>query len=185
MQNGIQCACSATAVFSSVLMTFIFLALAPPGAFGQEPVAPAKLSAPSGQRLFLQAHGVGDQIYTCKATDGKYEWTLQAPDAKLLSADGQVIGRHYAGPTWEAADGSLVEGKLAESAAAPDPSAIPWLRLTATRHAGQGRMSETATIQRLNTRGGKPPLDRCDASHPNAETRVPYEADYYFYAKPQ
>ena len=34
-----------------------------------------------------------------------------APDASLLDAKGQVIGKHFAGPSWQANDGSIVVGE--------------------------------------------------------------------------
>ena len=142
---------------------------------------PSNLRAPADQKLIFQAHGIGDQIYTCEVTDGKYAWILKAPDAQLLSTDGQVLGHHFAGPTWEAKDGSRVAGKVVASVPAPNPSAVPWLLLLAIRHDGNGSMNQVLSIQRLNTKGGKAPAGSCDRSHAGAEVRVPYEAEYYFY----
>jgi hypothetical protein len=48
-------------------------------------------------KLLLRAVGRGDQVYAC--VDGS--WVLKAPDAKLLNQQGSVIGRHFAGPTWQ------------------------------------------------------------------------------------
>lgn len=141
---------------------------------------PESLKPPSGQRLLFQAHGDGDQIYNCKAIDTGSEWKLKAPDARLVGPNG-TTGRHFAGPTWEASDGSRVIAKLKASLASPNPDSIPWLLLSATSHQGSGIMTGVFTIQRLNTKGGKPPATGCDASHPDAEVRVPYQAEYYFY----
>ena len=143
---------------------------------------PDTLRVPSTQKLILQAHGVGDQIYTCKAVDEKYAWTLKAPDAQLLASDGHLRGHHFAGPTWQAEDGSRVTGKPAASVPSPDPQSVPWLRLDATGHEGTGVMTQVVSIQRLNTKGGKAPTNGCDSSRAGAETRVHYEADYYFYS---
>jgi hypothetical protein len=74
---------------------------------------PEELRVPASQKLVLQARGVGDQVYTCKAVEDKYLWTLKAPDAKLFDGDRHLVGRHFAGPTWEAGDGSMVVGKAA------------------------------------------------------------------------
>jgi hypothetical protein len=142
---------------------------------------PSNLRAPADQKLIFQAHGIGDQIYTCKVTDNKYTWTLKAPDAQLLGSDGQVFGRHFAGPAWEARDGSRVVGKPVASVASPNPSAVPWLLLVAIRHDGHGSMDQVLSIQRLNTKGGKAPGKGCDGSHAGEETRIAYEGDYYFY----
>jgi hypothetical protein len=142
---------------------------------------PEPLREPDAGKLIFQAHGVGDQIYTCKAVDGKYAWTLKAPDARLLGSDGKVLGRHFAGPTWEAADGSRVLGKAVATAPSPDSHSVPWLRIDVIQHQGNGRMSQVVSVQRLNTRGGQAPRSGCDNSHAGAESRIPYQADYYFY----
>jgi len=140
------------------------------------------LRPPATQKLLFQLHAVGDQIYTCAAAPAdKYVWTLKAPEAQLLAPDGQPFGHHFAGPTWEAKDGSRVVGKPLALAPSPDTRSIPWLLLEAVHHEGQGSMTEVLTIQRLNTKGGKPPAAGCDLSHIGSETRVPYQADYYFY----
>jgi hypothetical protein len=107
---------------------------------------------------------------------------LKAPEAQLLDESGQVIGHHFAGPSWQSTDESKVTGKVAARADSPDPESIPWLLLTAADHSGNGLMSQVTHIQRLNTKGGKAPATGCDASHLGAETRVPYTADYFFYA---
>ena len=38
------------------------------------------------------------------------------------------------------------------------------------------------TIQRVNTKGGKPPAAGCDVDHVDKEVRSAYSADYNFYA---
>ena len=53
----------------------------------------------------------GVQIYECRASKdrpGVYEWAFVAPDAELFDRNGNSVGRHYAGPHWELADGSKV-----------------------------------------------------------------------------
>ncbi len=139
---------------------------------------PEILRPPPTQTFLFQAHGTGVQVYTCKGA-----WTLKAPDAELIGADGQALGHHFAGPTWESKDGSRVVGKAVANVASPDSSSIPWLLVTALQHEGAGKMSDVVTIQRLNTKGGKAPADGCDAARAGAESRVPYEADYYFYGE--
>jgi Protein of unknown function (DUF3455) len=144
---------------------------------------PTSLQPPADQKLLLQAHGAGDQVYVCEGSDTGYQWTLKAPDAQLLASDGQVIGRHFAGPTWEAKDGSRVVGKAAANVPSPDAKSVPWLLLNATGHEGAGTFSGVLSVQRLNTQGGKAPAEGCDKEHVGTETRVPYQADYLFYGK--
>lgn len=160
----------------------ISLVILPCSLHAAKPSVPESLKPPSGQRLLFQAHGDGDQIYACKATDAGSEWKLKAPDARLVGPNG-TTGRHFAGPTWEASDGSRVLGKIAATLTSPNPDSIPWLLLSATGHQGSGIMTDVVTIQRLNTKGGKAPLNGCNASHAGAEVRIPYQAEYYFYGK--
>jgi hypothetical protein len=142
---------------------------------------PEQLRPPAGEQLLLQVHAKGDQVYVCNGTTAEFSWTLKAPDAQLFDERDKSFGRHFAGPTWEANDGSRVVGKAVVNAASPDPHSIPWLLVTAVGHDGSGVFSRVTTIQRINTNGGKAPASGCDASHLNQEVRVPYSADYRFY----
>lgn len=147
------------------------------------PETPAAIQPPPGLEVVLLAHASGSQIYTCQAgADGKFAWTLKAPDAELKDEKGKVIGRHSAGPTWKLSDGSEVTGKAAAHVDSPDAGSIPWLLLSTVSHTGQGLLANVTAIQRVHTHNGKPPAEGCDASHSNAETKSSYTADYYFYA---
>jgi hypothetical protein len=145
---------------------------------------PAAIAAPTGEKLVLKAHATGFQIYTCNAgADGTQQWTLKAPDADLHNKKGAVIGHHFAGPTWKYKDGSEVTGKASAHVDSPDPDSIPWLLVAATGHTGDGMFAKVSTIQRINTKGGKPPAaSQCDAAKTGTESKAKYSADYYFYA---
>ena len=144
--------------------------------------APPQLQPPANEQLLLQVRGTGNQIYTCTMEGAQFRWSLKAPEAKLFDKGGKSFGRHFAGPSWEANDGSLVVGKAAANAPAPDGDSIPWLLVKIVSHRGDGVLSPVTTIQRLNTSGGKAPAAGCDATHAGQEVRVPYSADYLFYA---
>jgi len=147
------------------------------------PDVPEKIKAPANEQVVLQAHATGSQIYTCApGTDGKFSWTLKAPEAELHDQHGAVIGHHYAGPTWKLTDGSEVAGKAAARVDSPDADSIPWLLVTATGHSGDGVLSRVTSIQRIHTRGGQPPQGGCDASKQGLGNKSSYTADYYFYA---
>jgi hypothetical protein len=147
------------------------------------PDAPDAIQVPSGEEVILFAHGVGSQIYTCQAgADGKFAWTLKAPEAELKDRKDKVIGQHSAGPSWKLKDGSEVTGKAAAKIDALDPGSIPWLLVKAVSHSGNGLLSSVADIQRLHTHGGQPPSEGCDDAHKGTETKISYTADYYFYA---
>ena len=143
---------------------------------------PQQIQPPATEHLLLQVHAKGDQVYTCKGDAAQFSWSLKAPDAQLFDKDGKSFGKHFAGPSWEASDGSRVTGKAVANAPSPDADSIPWLLVNIVSHDGSGGLSSATTIQRINTKGGKAPASGCDASHVGQEVRVPYSADYLFYA---
>jgi hypothetical protein len=143
---------------------------------------PQQLQPPATEQLLLQVHAKGDQIYACKGDAAQFAWTLKAPDAQLFDKDGKPFGRHFAGPSWEAQDGSRVTGKAVANAPSPDADSIAWLLINIVSHEGAGVLSRATTIQRVKTKGGKAPATGCDASHAGQEVRVAYSADYLFYA---
>jgi len=147
------------------------------------PVVPAAIAVPDGNKLAFDFDALGVQIYACQKVGDAYGWTFKAPRATLFNRGGQVAGTHYAGPTWEANDGSKVVGvKIGASTA--DKSAIPWLLLQAVSHDGDGRMAKVTFIQRLYTAAGLAPTDPakiCDADHVGMIEEVDYAATYFFY----
>ncbi len=149
----------------------------------KRPDVPENIKAPMGEKIVLQAHAIGFQVYGCQASpDGKLAWTLKRPEAELFDTHGNKIGQHGAGPTWKHNDGSEVVGKVAARADSPSGS-IPWLLLNATSHAGSGLLTRVTTIQRIQTEGGQPPKpDDCGSAQVNSEAKIKYSADYYFYA---
>jgi Protein of unknown function (DUF3455) len=147
------------------------------------PDVPDAIQAPAGEEVVLLAHATGSQIYSCQAAaDGKFSWTLKAPDAELHDRKDKVIGQHSAGPSWKLKDGSEVTGKAAARVDSLDSESIPWLLVKVVSHSGNGLLTNVTTIQRVRTHGGQPPAEGCDAAHRDAETKSSYSADYYFYA---
>jgi Protein of unknown function (DUF3455) len=155
-------------------------------------VVPTQLQLPKEQTLLLETAAKGVQVYTCQPKENdpqQFGWKLKAPEATLytkLTPKGdklQAIGKHYAGPTWEYKDGSKIQGKVQAKADSPDANAIPWLLLDVTAHEGKGILSQVSNVQRLNTVGGQAPPKGCDATKKDAEVKVDYTADYYFYGK--
>jgi hypothetical protein len=91
-----------------------------------------------------------------------------------------VVGKYYAGPTWEANDGSKVTGK--QLAVAPGGAGnIPLQLVKADPAMGTGAMQGVAYIQRLNTQGGVAPSTPCDTAAKGQRQQVAYAADYVFY----
>jgi Protein of unknown function (DUF3455) len=141
---------------------------------------PAGIEVPAGNKLFLVGHAVGVQIYSCGATG----WSFVAPRADLYDDRGKLLTTHFAGPTWQAKDGSKVVGRRVAGVNV-DPTAIDWLLLAAasTQAGPDGdRLARTTFIQRIDTTGGLPPAAAtCDASTAGSTAEVPYTADYHFF----
>src|SRR6185503_2694043 len=102
-----------------------------------------------------------------------------APDAVLFDGNGKKIGSHYAGPHWEAADGSRIVAAVKARADAPSAGAIPSLLLGAKSVGGEGAFSKVTSIQRVATVGGIAPAGGCFQAGNRAY--IPYIADYYFF----
>ena len=149
------------------------------GARAGETSLPDAILAP-GETIVLTLHAEGAQIYECKAgNDGKLAWAFREPIASLME-NGKTVGRHYAGPNWEHADGSAVTGKAVGNAPGATANDIAWLKLEAASHRGSGTLAEVTTVQRINTVGGKLD-DTCD--RPGTTRGMPYAADYVFLRK--
>ncbi|HEY6128360.1 MAG TPA: DUF3455 domain-containing protein [Candidatus Acidoferrum sp.] len=143
---------------------------------------PPSIQPPINEKLSLRLHATGNQIYTCTSEAGQFAWALKAPEAQLLDEKEQPFGKHFAGPSWQANDGSRVAGKVLTKVDSEDAESIPWLLIKVVSHEGNGILSRITTIQRLNTKGGKEPGSGCDADHVKQDVRVPYTADYLFYS---
>ncbi len=149
------------------------------------PTVPGPIQVPDGNKVFLVGHAVGVQIYSCNATTSGFGWGFVAPRANLYDDNGKLIITHFAGPTWQAKDGSTVVGHV-EASVTVDPTAIAWVLLSAaSTAAGDGdRLVDTTYIQRINTTGGlAPPAAECTAATVGTVAEVAYTADYYFWKK--
>ncbi len=161
--------------------TLVLLLLSTPlvSAPAAETPLPEALAAP-GETVVLTAHAEGMQTYECKAgTDGKLAWAFREPVATLI-ADHKIVGRHFAGPTWQLSDGSAVVGRVAASTPGATVKDIAWLKLDVVSRRGSGMLSNVTTVQRINTLGGKLD-DACD--RPGDSRSMPYTADYVFLRK--
>ena len=149
-------------LLSPVAFAFALLLLPLPMARAQLPEA---LAAP-GETVVATIHAEG-------AAEKRTEY------GKAL-VDGKTVGRHYAGPSWELADGNAVVGKVSARAPGATPKDIPLLKLEAISHRGAGQLSGVTTIQRLNTKGGVAE-GSCESA--GAFLSVPYSADYAYLKK--
>jgi hypothetical protein len=140
---------------------------------------PAPIAAP-GEALVARLHAQGAQLYACKPNQaGQLVWQFREPIATLLDGD-KTVGRHYAGPLWELADGSALEARVSGRAAGASPQDIPLLKLEVAASRGTGLLSGVTTIQRINTRGG---VAEGACATAGLLLSVPYAADYVFLKK--
>ena len=145
---------------------------------------PEPVRVPSGQKVVMTTSGVGEITYECrekKDMAGAYEWAFVGPVANLYTGDKKMVGKYYAGPTWESMDGSKVTGKQVAVAPAGMGN-IPLQLVKADPASGAGSMMGVSYIQRLNTKGGVAPAMGCDAGAKGSRQQVKYEADYVFYS---
>jgi Protein of unknown function (DUF3455) len=125
-------------------------------------------------------HAEGAQIYECKSDrDGKLSWTFREPIAALM-LEGRTVGRHYAGPTWEHADGSSVKAKVVGSAPGASAADIAWLKLEVVERRGAGALAGADFVQRINTVGG---VLQGSCERAGSLRSVAYAADYVFRRK--
>ncbi len=157
--------------------TVIALLTVPPPAASHD--VPDAIAA-HGEVLVATTHAVGAQVYECKPNaSGNLVWQFREPIATLFIGS-RTVGRHYAGPSWEMADGSAVKAKVAGRAPAASAGDIPLLKLAVAAQHGEGQLTDVTTVQRINTKGGVAE-GKCDSA--GTFLSVPYAADYAFYRK--
>ena len=136
--------------------------------------------AAKGEAVVLEVHAQGAQIYECKAgAAGALAWQFREPVASLFKG-GKTVGRHYAGPTWEDADGSAIIAKVAGRAPGASAKDIPLLKREVTERRGSGVLKDVSAVQRLNTKGG---VMEGACQNAGELLSVPYSADYVFLRK--
>src|SRR4051794_30442227 len=143
------------------------------------PTVDPKIRVDEGNKVFLVGHATGVQIYTCNGS----VWSSAVPRANLYGDNGKLIISHFAGPSWQAKDGSRAVGTVVDKVTL-DRTAIPWVLLSATTTPGPGgdRLVDTTFIQRTNTTGGLTPAAAdCNAATAGTVVEVPYTAEYVFW----
>ena len=150
--------------------------MSPVAANATDPTPPALV--PSGAQPFAITTATGVQIYTCEYDTTRHlVWVFQHPKATLYDAAGQASIQHDAGPSWEAADGSRIVGRVLAQAPSAHPNSIAQLLLE-THSTAEGSMSVVRFVQRLDTVGGMPPAESCVSEHQTGSS--PYFARYIF-----
>jgi hypothetical protein len=139
---------------------------------------------PENTSIVLSVVAEGVQVYESKVNSaGAFEWTLKAPEAQLKSLSGEVLGKHYGGPTWSLNDGSQLVGNLPplKTVIAPDGRNIPWLLVAAKTRSEAGFLSTVDYVARIATSGGFAP--EVAPKGPADTARVEYRAIYLFLRK--
>ena len=137
---------------------------------------PLAIHAP-GAAIAAIFHAEGLQVYECSpAPDRTLTWQVREPIATLI-ADGNTVGRHYAGPDLEHVDGSAVRARAVGTTPGKTLHDLPWLKLDVVSRRGNGTLSGVTIVQRVNTQGGVV-QGACD--EPGSFHAVPYSADYVF-----
>jgi hypothetical protein len=171
-------------------VAFLVVVMRWPWASPGEPVrpeVPTEIAVPPGHKLLAKLQAKGVQVYKAVAAkSGQLAWAFEAPLADLVDGQGGKAGYHYEGPTWEAIDGSMVIWDKAEkinAVQAPNSKEdIPWLLIKVKAAGGKaGAFSPVVFVQRLQTAGGKSPVDAPQRA--GTKIGVVYRADYYFYCK--
>lgn len=144
---------------------------------------PEAVRVPDGHRQVMYTTAAGEITYECrekKDMAGAYEWAFAGPVATLKDLSGKVVGKYYAGPTWESNDGSKVTAK--QVAVSPNGTDnIPLQLVKGNPSTGEGAMKDISYIQRLNTVAGVAPKLPCGAEQKGQRKQVAYSADYVLY----
>jgi len=166
-----------------------------PAEWLQAPPADTAIAVPpGGGRVVFHAAAQGSQDYTCRRTEGDggaaYAWTFTGPEATLSDCRGAPVGRHFASdagagaPEWSLSSGEYVVGHKLAAWTPPGGAggSVPWLLIGTDGRGGDGPLARARYVVRATTHGGVAPAEPCDATRSGAAVKVPYTADYFFYA---
>ena len=140
------------------------------------------LPCPENSSIVLALVGDGVQIYESKPnSSGSFQWSLKAPEAELKSLNGEILGKHEAGPSWTLNDGSSIVGSVPALKNLAASAGIPWLLVAVKSKSGSGVLDQVDYVMRVATDGGVAPVEPPKA---NGETvKVKYHALYLFLHK--
>lgn len=174
-----------TVVAASLLLLIAACATQTPPLQPAQVQVPANLKPADGEVMLGTVLAKGVQIYECRVSKDQpdvVEWVFVAPEAQLFDAKGNLVGKHFAGPSWESNDGSRVAGSVKARAEAPDAGTIPWLLLATKSVGAAGAFANVTSIQRINTAGGAAPnFAHCTSAWAGRRARIAYTADYVLF----
>ena len=132
----------AAALAAAASLTLVQAVQARPSA----PDVPDAIAVEAGHKPFLALDAEGVQIYGCTAVGDTFRWSLVAPRADLLDRNGKRVVTHFAGPSWQANDGSVVKAAL-ERRINVDPTAVDWFLLRVTETGGHRRAARRHDVR--------------------------------------
>ena len=145
---------------------------------------PPRLRPSANEVASLRLTGSGVMIYQCRATltnPNAYAWYYVAPDATLYDGGHEVARMTSPNLIEGLSDPSSLSGVVRASQAAT--GGLPWTLAQAIPMGDSGIFAGVTSFQRLNTRGGMPPATGCSSDNVGEESRIAFDADYYFYRK--
>ena len=142
---------------------------------------PAEFSLPVGHHALFSAPASGDEVFQCVATSAGYAWQLRGVDAKLLDVDGHLFATQNDVGSWLAIDGSSLSGNVTQSVGAASGAFGAALYQVTTKSPG-GVFSQISEVIRDDVSGGQAPAQACDQNSARTSVRVPFKADYIFFA---
>jgi hypothetical protein len=156
----------------------------------EELVVPDEVKVPASAVRVKTLYAKGYQIYRAQVVAGSnptaYEWAFVGPSADLYNDLDQLVGGHFAGPTWHVHEGNSTINAQAFNPAKTknmDASSIDWLLLMPKAGTTpSGIFGEVDFIQRIATVGGKAPL--FPPTGLTGEIGVNYTAIYRFSKNP-
>jgi len=128
-------------------------------------VVPVEVDLPtSGNIRIATYYATGVQIYNARqkadSNPPVYEWVFASPSAILFNEKNELVGTHFAGPSWQLESGDRINGQQFTPAKAKSmaSNSIDWLLLRPKDGSTPtGIFKDVIYIQRLATTGGKAP----------------------------
>jgi uncharacterized protein (TIGR03118 family) len=140
------------------------------------PAVPKAIHVPHPNHLHFHGFAQGVQIYTWNGAT----WGSATPQATLFNDEGNVVIKHFAGPTWESADGSKTTRSRYSAnryrRSRVDPVAAAWRH----EHGRSGRTLQQHQIHPAREHGWRE-SPSAPGTAIGESARVPYTADYFFY----
>ena len=147
---------------------------------------PTEVAIPNAEDARVATYyAKGVQIYNAQVIEGSdpvaYQWVFASPSANLYNERNELVGSHFAGPSWQLNGGDKINGQQFTPAKTKnvDAGSVDWLLLKPkTGSISTGIFSNVEYIQRIATIGGKAPAT--PPASASETTGVPYTAVYRF-----